>query len=211
MATSCDSHPVWACRAVYVYKFTHKYLIYQQIRRFHSLPKLQLTLLEFSSYNTQPMQATVEQNLQLIEKWSLALWKARVKYHVHKNAQLDLNHSHLTAFLWEQFECDTRRAMVQAGGYRTLTTEVPTRYKSHVMFALDRHGAKFFSKHLDLALSVSEQLWGQHRLIQNGYQVPFPDVKRPGSVGHNPPRLALRLKKVWIYTSTIPLCLHGRL
>jgi hypothetical protein len=38
------------CR-ICVYVYSYKYLIYQQIRRFHSLPELRLTLVESSSHN----------------------------------------------------------------------------------------------------------------------------------------------------------------
>ena len=39
---------------------------------------------------------------------------------------------------------------------------------------------------------------------------PFPGVKGAGR-GVNPPPIAPRLKKEWSYTSTPPMCLHGRL
>ena len=48
-------------------------------------------------------------------------------------------------------------------------------------------------------------------LLNSGYRVSFPAVKRPGRGVEHPPHLAPRLKKEQSYTSTLPLGLRGLL
>jgi len=56
-----------------------------------------------------------------------------------------------------------------------------------------------------------DQPWGPPSLLYNGYRISFTGLKRPGRGVNHPPRSNAEVKKEWSYTSTPPLCHHGRL
>jgi len=72
--------------------------------------------------------------------------------------------------------------------------------------------------YLDLLLGISgvrisspkfqDCFWKPPNLLQNGYRVFFPRVKRPGFRVKNSPPVSAELKNKWLYTFTPPICLH---
>jgi hypothetical protein len=55
-----------------------------------------------------------------------------------------------------------------------------------------------------------DQLWGPPNLLSNGYWGALsPGVKRPGREADHSPSASAKVKKMWIYATTTPICLHG--
>jgi hypothetical protein len=55
-----------------------------------------------------------------------------------------------------------------------------------------------------------DRLWGPPNLLYNGYrELSFPGVKRPGREADHSPPTSAEVKKMWIYTSTPLIRLHG--
>jgi hypothetical protein len=55
-----------------------------------------------------------------------------------------------------------------------------------------------------------DRLWGPLNLLPNGYWGLFPrGVKRPGREADHSPPTSADVKKMWGYTSTPPIRLHG--
>jgi hypothetical protein len=53
------------------------------------------------------------------------------------------------------------------------------------------------------------RLWGPPNLLSNGYGAPSLGVKRPGREADHSPPASAEVNKMWIYTSTPPIHLHG--
>jgi hypothetical protein len=54
------------------------------------------------------------------------------------------------------------------------------------------------------------RLWGPSSLLSNVYrETLYPGVKRPGREDDHSPPTSTEVKKMWIYTSTPPIRLHG--